>query len=113
MLNPNDEFIIDDAGDVVIEAAGQGTDMVFTSFDLDLASFPFKSHAVWGLTQARRWGQIPSNKSDSWYFEVADQTFRADIYRAATGKIVDSRLKLMQRQVKIRTRFGDALVCLR
>jgi nitrate/nitrite transport system substrate-binding protein len=60
----------------------------FNIFYKRFASFPFKSHAVWGLTQARRWGQIPTNRSDNWYFEVADQTFRTDIYRKAFGELL-------------------------
>jgi nitrate/nitrite transport system substrate-binding protein len=60
----------------------------FNIFYKRFASFPFKSHAVWGLTQARRWGQIPTNKSDSWYFGIADQTYRTDIYRKAFAELV-------------------------
>lgn len=55
----------------------------FNIFYRRFASFPFKSHVVWGLTQARRWGQIPSSKSDGWYLEVADQVCRTDVYRKA------------------------------
>ena len=55
----------------------------FNIFYRRFASFPFKSHTVWGLTQARRWGMIPSNKSDSWYMDVADKVSRTDIYRKA------------------------------
>jgi nitrate/nitrite transport system substrate-binding protein len=66
----------------------------FNIFYKRFASFPFKSHAVWGLTQARRWGQIPSNKSDTWYFGVADQTFRTDIYRKAFADLLaDGKVK--------------------
>jgi len=66
----------------------------FNVFYQRFASFPFKSHAVWGLTQARRWGQIPINRSDSWYFEIADQTFRTDIYRKAFGELLtDGKVK--------------------
>jgi len=60
----------------------------FNTFYHDFGSFPYKSHAVWGLTQARRWGQIPENKSDSWYLEIADKTFRPDIYRKAFAALV-------------------------
>ncbi len=66
----------------------------FNIFYGRFASFPFKSHAVWGLTQARRWGQIPINRSDSWYFEIADQTFRTDLYRKAFGELLtDGKVK--------------------
>lgn len=60
----------------------------FNIFYKRFASFPFKSHAVWGLTQARRWGQIPTNKSDAWYFGIADQTYRTDIYRKAFAELL-------------------------
>lgn len=60
----------------------------FNTFFHDFASFPFRSHAVWGLTQARRWGQIPENKSDAWYLEIAERTFRPDIYRKAFAALV-------------------------
>ena len=66
----------------------------FNVFYGRFASFPFKSHAVWGLTQARRWGQIPINRSDSWYFDIADQTFRTDLYRKAFGELLtDGKVK--------------------
>ncbi len=60
----------------------------FNTFYKQNASFPFKSTAVWALTQARRWGQIPENKSDAWYFDIADKTYRTDIYRAAFSALV-------------------------
>ncbi len=47
------------------------------------ATYPFRSHAVWYLTQMRRWGQIPDAKSDAWYVEQAERIYRPDIYRAA------------------------------
>ncbi len=60
----------------------------FNIFYRRFGSFPFKSHAVWGLTQMRRWGMIPQNKSDGWYLEIADKTFRPDIYRAAFAALL-------------------------
>ena len=55
----------------------------FNVFFRSDASFPLRSTAVWALTQARRWGQIPENKSDGWYHDIAEKTFRPDIYRKA------------------------------
>jgi nitrate/nitrite transport system substrate-binding protein len=55
----------------------------FNIFYRRYASFPLVSHGVWGLTQFRRWGMIPEAKPDAWYWEVAQKTFRPDIYRAA------------------------------
>jgi nitrate/nitrite transport system substrate-binding protein len=52
------------------------------------ASFPLRSHAVWCLTQFRRWGMIPENKSDAWYLETAERTFRSDIYRTAFAALL-------------------------
>jgi len=60
----------------------------FNIFHRRFASFPFKSHAVWGLTQARRWGQIPESKPDAWYLEMADKIFRCDLYRDAFAALV-------------------------
>jgi nitrate/nitrite transport system substrate-binding protein len=56
------------------------------------ASFPFHSHGVWALTQFRRWGMIPEDKSDSWYQETAAKVFRADIYREAFASLVKDGL---------------------
>ncbi|MEY2839474.1 MAG: hypothetical protein RJB60_1773, partial [Pseudomonadota bacterium] len=64
----------------------------FNIFYKRFASFPFKSHAVWGLTQARRWGQIPTSKSDGWYQDIATQTFRCDIYRTAFAALLAEKL---------------------
>jgi nitrate/nitrite transport system substrate-binding protein len=47
------------------------------------ASFPWRSHGVWALTQFRRWGMVPEAKPDAWYQEVAGMVFRTDLYRAA------------------------------
>jgi len=52
------------------------------------ATYPFYSHAVWFLTQMRRWGQIPEEKPDSWYGEVARRVYRPDIYRQAAELLV-------------------------
>jgi len=47
------------------------------------ATYPFPSHAVWYLTQMRRWGQLPEAKPDSWYLEQAERIYQPKIYRAA------------------------------
>ena len=52
------------------------------------ASFPWQSHAVWVLTQFRRWGMIPENKPDAWYLETAAKVYRTDLYRAAYAELV-------------------------
>lgn len=53
------------------------------------ATYPYYSHAVWYLTQMRRWGQIPEGKPDSWYHEVAETVYRPDIYMKAARMLVD------------------------
>ena len=53
------------------------------------ATYPFYSDAVWFLTQMRRWGQIGSNKPDSWYAETAKSVYRPDIYLKAAKALVD------------------------
>lgn len=52
------------------------------------ASYPLRSHAVWALTQFRRWGMIGENKPDAWYREVAEKTWRPDLYKAAFDSLV-------------------------
>lgn len=52
------------------------------------ATYPFYSHAVWFLTQMRRWGQIPEEKPDAWYDEVAKKVYRPDVYRKAAESLV-------------------------
>lgn len=64
----------------------------FNMFYKDFASFPYTSHAVWGLTQMRRWGMIGEAKPDNWYTEVAGKTFRPDLYRAAFASLVTEGL---------------------
>jgi nitrate/nitrite transport system substrate-binding protein len=74
-------------GTLAYSASGDAIDRrpepEFNKFYKDFSSFPFRSHAVWGLTQMRRWGMIGENKPDAWYQEVAAATFRTDLYRDA------------------------------
>lgn len=44
------------------------------------ANFPWRSHAIWFMTQMLRWGQIDRNID---LYKLADQIYRPDIYRAA------------------------------
>jgi nitrate/nitrite transport system substrate-binding protein len=37
----------------------------------------------------RRWGQIPADKSDQWYFDTAKAVYRPDLYLAAATKLVE------------------------
>lgn len=52
------------------------------------ASFPFYSDAVWYLTQMRRWGQIASPKTDSFYLAVAKKVYLPEIWRKAADALV-------------------------
>lgn len=52
----------------------------FNVFYRYAATFPWRSHAVWFLTQMVRWGQIESAIN---FKKVAEQVYRSDIYRDA------------------------------
>jgi len=49
------------------------------------ASFPWRSHAIWFLTQMVRWGQAPRSAD----FAAAADVYRPDLYRAAAADIGD------------------------
>lgn len=66
---------------VVARALGQGEEaIVFHRF---AASFPWRSHAVWFLTQMRRWGQIGADIDIP---AAAEAVYRPDLYRAAAAE---------------------------
>jgi ABC-type nitrate/sulfonate/bicarbonate transport system substrate-binding protein len=48
------------------------------------ASFPWRSHAVWFLTQMMRWGQIPATVDVS---AAAARAYRPDLYRLAAREL--------------------------
>jgi nitrate/nitrite transport system substrate-binding protein len=52
------------------------------------ATHPFYSHAIWYLTQMRRWGQIALQQPDGWYHATATSVYRPDIYLAAAKALV-------------------------
>lgn len=52
------------------------------------ATYPYYSDAIWYLTQMRRWGQIPEDKSDDWYSDLAARVYRPDIYEAAARSLI-------------------------
>jgi len=56
------------------------------------ATYPYYSDAIWYLTQMRRWGQIPDDKSDDWYKDLAKQVYRPDIYEKAVQSLVQDKL---------------------
>ena len=61
----------------------------FNVFFRYYATFPYYSDAVWYLTQMRRWGQIPEQKPDEWYQEIARKVYRPDIYLAAAKELLE------------------------
>jgi nitrate/nitrite transport system substrate-binding protein len=48
------------------------------------ASYPYKSHDQWFLTENMRWGQIPTNTDTK---QVIDRVNREDIWRAAAKEL--------------------------
>lgn len=61
----------------------------FNVFFNQFAGYPFYSDAVWTLTQMRRWGQIPTDKPDQWYFDTAKAVYRPDLYLAAANELAE------------------------
>lgn len=61
----------------------------FNIFFDKYAGYPYFSDAIWYLTQMRRWGQIPQDKSDEWYFETAKSVYRPDLYLAAANSLIE------------------------
>jgi two-component system, oxyanion-binding sensor len=56
--------------------------LVNISFSRSAAGFPFASHALWFLTQMRRWGHIDANVDMT---AVARRVYRADLFREAAA----------------------------
>jgi nitrate/nitrite transport system substrate-binding protein len=61
----------------------------FNVFYRYFATYPYYSDAIWYLTQMRRWGQIGDHQTDEWYFDVARQVYRPDIYLEAARLVVE------------------------
>ena len=61
----------------------------FNIFFKQNAGYPFYSDAVWFLTQMRRWGQIPADRSDQWYFDTAKAVYRPELYLAAANELAE------------------------
>lgn len=64
----------------------------FNVFFRHNATYPYYSDAIWYLTQMRRWGQIPQQKSDQWYMDIAKQVYRPDIYQQAAQSLIEDGL---------------------
>jgi len=61
----------------------------FNVFHRYHASYPWYSDAIWFLTQMRRWGQIPEDHPDDWYFEMARKIYKPEIYREAAAALIE------------------------
>jgi nitrate/nitrite transport system substrate-binding protein len=60
----------------------------FNVFFRYFATYPYYSDAIWYLTQMRRWGQIPEYKPDSWYYKIAKEVYRPDLYAIAAKELI-------------------------
>jgi nitrate/nitrite transport system substrate-binding protein len=56
----------------------------FINYHRYAASFPWRSHAIWFLTQMMRWGQIPP---DTDVAAAAAAAYRPDLYRVAAQQL--------------------------
>jgi len=61
----------------------------FNIFFNKFAGYPYYSDAIWYLSQMRRWGQIPEDHPDQWYFDQAKAVYRPDLYLAAANALAD------------------------
>ena len=61
----------------------------FNMFFREFATYPYYSDAVWYLTQMRRWGQIAESKPDEWYFKIAREVYRPDLYAMAANELIE------------------------
>jgi nitrate/nitrite transport system substrate-binding protein len=60
----------------------------FNVFFRHNASYPFYSDCIWFLTQMVRWGQIPEQKPDAWFHDMARKIYRPEIYEKAAKMLV-------------------------
>jgi ABC-type nitrate/sulfonate/bicarbonate transport system substrate-binding protein len=56
----------------------------FGVFHRFAANFPWRSHAIWLLTQMARWGQLPPSID---FEPLAEQVYRPDLYRQAADAL--------------------------
>ena len=72
------------------------------------ATFPWKSHALWFYSQMVRWGQVKHDKRNE---EIARDTYRPDLYRAALeplGVALPGANAKVEGALKIATPVGSA-----
>lgn len=65
-------------------ATGADTSGIGPTFDRYAASFPWRSHARWTLTQMRRWGQMGDDVDIA---ATADAVYRPDLFREAASDL--------------------------
>lgn len=72
--------------DVIEDALATGTDTsgIGPTFDRYAASFPWRSHARWTLSQMRRWGQMGDDVDIA---TTADAVYRPDLFREAAADL--------------------------
>jgi ABC-type nitrate/sulfonate/bicarbonate transport system substrate-binding protein len=73
------------AGRLIRHPGGEASDDGdFLAFHRHAANFPWVSHAIWLLTQMRRWGQIAAPVDMT---AIARQVYRPDLYRSAAQRL--------------------------
>jgi two-component system, oxyanion-binding sensor len=88
------EHYLDATVDLIAARLGPGDD-INLRFARHATSFPWRSHALWILSQMLRWGQV----ADTVEFSSAAAAYRPDLFRAAaaslnvTAPIADSKIE--------------------
>lgn len=59
----------------------------FFSFHRNATNFPWRSHAVWFLTQMMRWGHIETELDAAEITRIATAVYRPDLYRQAAKSL--------------------------
>jgi len=76
----------------------------FNVFFRQHAMFPWRSFAVWFLTQMQRWGQLPNELASADYKRIAEQVYLTDTYREAAK---DVEIEAPDSDYKKETQFFD------
>lgn len=78
----------------------------FNVFFRQHATFPWRSFAVWFLTQMQRWGQLPNELAPADYKRIAEQVYLTDAYREAAK---DVGIAVPDSDYKKETHFFDGV----
>lgn len=90
----------------VLQRGGDEPDIVDADavvFHRHAANFPWRSHAVWIITQMIRWGQA---REPFDIMQLADRVYRPDLYRAAVAEL---GIELPSQDHKPEGRHGEAV----